>query len=74
MTKGQSAIITEDPTCDAWNRIADAVVAIRNKAVNGVIGINRYRRPRGRLDQRAMYEAVGQGDDAALPDQIVSLG
>ena len=58
--KGPVGIITEEPTCDAWGRIADEYSCSNKGRQLGVTGINRYRRTAWTPDQRAMYEAVGK--------------
>src|SRR3954470_11372773 len=69
--KGPVGIISEEPTCAAWNRIADEFVAIETKS--------QWRRRDSSIpatawtpDQRSMYESVGKAMDNAA-DQTVNL-
>jgi hypothetical protein len=69
--KGPVGIITEDPTCNSWNRIADAYVATQTNAGwssrDSSVPASAWT-----ADQRSMYEAVSNAmRDAA--DQTVNL-
>jgi hypothetical protein len=69
--KGPVGIITEDPTCPAWNHIADTYVATQTK-VNWSSRDPSIPASAWTPDQRAMYEAVSKAmRDAA--DQTVNL-
>jgi len=69
--KGPVGIITEDPTCAAWNRIADTYVTTQTR-VGWSSRDSSAPASAWTPDQRTMYEAVGKAmKDAA--DQTVSL-
>jgi len=69
--KGPVGIITEEPTCAAWNRIADAVVAKENetgwRGRNASIPATAWT-----PQQRTMFQTVG-GAMTAAADQTVVL-
>jgi hypothetical protein len=69
--KGPVAIITDDPTCPAWNRIAEEFVGVENKsqwrARDSSIPATAWT-----PDQRSMYESVGKAMENAA-DQAVNL-
>jgi hypothetical protein len=69
--KGPVGIITEEPTCSAWNRIADEFEAVEARS--------QWRRRDSSIpatawtpDQRSMYESVGKAMNNAA-DQAVNL-
>ena len=71
--KGPVGIITEDPTCDAWNRIAEDYAAAERRRRLARTGTHRYRRRAWTPDQRTMYETVGKAMSSAA-DQTVEFG
>ena len=69
--KGPVGIITEDPTCDAWGRVAGEY-SEKSKAVNWSSRDQSLPASAWTAEQRAMYDTVGQAmADAA--DQTVNL-
>ncbi len=71
MTKGRSAIITEDPTCDAWNRIADGLSA-QERNVDWVDRDKAIPAASWTPQQRTTYETVAKAMRTAS-DQTVGL-
>ena len=69
--KGPVGIITEDPTCDAWNRIADTYVATQTR-VGWSSRDSSVPASAWTPDQRTMYETVGKAMNNAA-DQAESL-
>jgi hypothetical protein len=69
--KGPVGIITDEPTCNAWNRIADTYVATETSAGwsnrDSSVPASAWT-----TDQRTMYETVGKAMNNAA-DQTVSL-
>jgi hypothetical protein len=69
--KGPANIVTEDPTCPAWNRISDAVVANENETGwrdrDASVPATAWT-----PQQRAMFQTVGEAMTAAA-DQTVPL-
>ena len=69
--KGPVGIITEDPTCDAWQRVAGEY-SEKSKAVNWSSRDQSLPASAWTAEQRAMYDTVGKAmADAA--DQTVNL-
>ena len=67
--KGPANFITEDPTCDAWGRIAREYSSA-TKAVNWGNRDQSIPASAWTLDQRAMYEAAGKAMTSAADETI----
>jgi hypothetical protein len=67
--QGPVGIITEEPTCSAWNRIADKFVAAE-KATQWRSRDSSIPSTQWMLEQRSMYESVGKAMDNAASEAV----